>query len=74
MKYASEMGSGAMINIHQSFIKIGSGIQKLLGKDKHTDTQQGEIINILLFFQNKESVLKVAYGHPVLSSTTFGNP
>jgi hypothetical protein len=52
------MGSGATIYIRQSFIKIGSGIQKLLGKDKHTDTQQGEIIGILLFFQNKEIGLK----------------
>jgi hypothetical protein len=30
MKYAFEMGSDAMIYI-QSFIKIGSGIQKLRG-------------------------------------------
>jgi hypothetical protein len=30
MKYAIEMGSGAMIYI-ASFIKIGSGIQKLIG-------------------------------------------
>jgi hypothetical protein len=38
MKYAVEMGSGAMIYI-PSFIKIGSGIQKLLGGDTNTDTQ-----------------------------------
>jgi hypothetical protein len=31
MKYAIEMGSGAMICI-PSFIKIGSGIQKLIGE------------------------------------------
>jgi hypothetical protein len=31
MKYATEMGSGAMIYI-PSFIKIGSGIQKLMGE------------------------------------------
>jgi hypothetical protein len=31
MKYAVEMGSGAMIYI-PSFIKIGSGIQKLIGR------------------------------------------
>jgi hypothetical protein len=37
MKYAVEMGSGAMIYI-QSFIKIGSGIQKLMGGG-FTDTQ-----------------------------------
>jgi hypothetical protein len=30
MKYAVEMGSGGMICI-PSFIKIGSGIQKLMG-------------------------------------------
>jgi hypothetical protein len=30
MKYAVEMGSGAMIYI-SSFIKIGSGIQTLMG-------------------------------------------
>jgi hypothetical protein len=31
MKYAVEMGSGAMIYI-PNFIKIGSGIQKLRGR------------------------------------------
>jgi hypothetical protein len=31
MKYADEMGSGAMIQI-RSFMKIGSGVQKLLGE------------------------------------------
>jgi hypothetical protein len=35
MKYAIEMGSGAMIYI-ASFIKIGSGIQKLVTGDKQT--------------------------------------
>jgi hypothetical protein len=40
MKYAFEMGSGAMIYI-PSFRKIGSGFQKLIGgggyTDRHTD-------------------------------------
>jgi hypothetical protein len=37
MKYATEMGSGAMIFI-PSFIKIGPGIQKLIGEiHRHTD-------------------------------------
>jgi hypothetical protein len=36
--YAVEMGSGAMIYI-PSFIKIGSGIQKLLGGDSQTDSK-----------------------------------
>jgi hypothetical protein len=35
MKYAVEMGSGAMIYI-QSFIKIGSAIQKLIGRETNT--------------------------------------
>jgi hypothetical protein len=37
MKYAVEMGSSAMIHI-PSFIKIGSGAQKLIGRG-HTDTE-----------------------------------
>jgi hypothetical protein len=36
MKYAVEVGSGAMIYI-PSFINTGSGIQKLIGE--YTDTQ-----------------------------------
>jgi hypothetical protein len=58
MKYAVEMGSGAMIYI-PSFIKIGSGIQKLMGGIHiQTHRQQGDLINLLLFFRNKESRLK----------------
>jgi hypothetical protein len=45
------MGLGAMIYV-PSFIKIGSGIQKLIWVDKHR--QQGDLISLLLFFQNKE--------------------
>jgi hypothetical protein len=37
MKYAVEMGSGAMIYI-PSFIKIGSNIQKLTEGEGNTDT------------------------------------
>jgi hypothetical protein len=37
MKYATEMPSGGIIYI-PSLIKIGSGIQKLLVEDTHTDT------------------------------------
>jgi hypothetical protein len=41
MKYAVEMGSGAMI-CTPSFIKTGSGIQKLMGggeeNHRHTDS------------------------------------
>jgi hypothetical protein len=38
MKYAVEMGSDDMIFI-PSFMKIGSGIQKLIGEESHADTQ-----------------------------------
>jgi hypothetical protein len=44
-----------------SFIKIGSGIQKLIGGDththRHTHKEHGVLIGVLLFFQNKESRL-----------------
>jgi hypothetical protein len=55
MKYAVEMGSGAMIYI-PSFIKIGSGIQKLIGR---IHRKHGDLISLLLFLQNKESRLKI---------------
>jgi hypothetical protein len=48
MKYAVEMGSGVMIHI-LSFIKIGSGVQKLIGSTH---------ISLYLLFQNTESKLK----------------
>jgi hypothetical protein len=60
MKYAAEMGSGAMLII-ASFVKIGSAIQKLMGGWGYTyrHRQQGDIISSILFFQNMESRLKV---------------
>jgi hypothetical protein len=41
MKYAVEMGSGAMIYV-PGFIKNGSGIQKLIGGflDRHADSME----------------------------------
>jgi hypothetical protein len=41
MKYAIEMGSGAMIYVPSS-IKIGSGIQKLIRGDSRTHRQHGD--------------------------------
>jgi hypothetical protein len=35
MKYAAEMGSGAMIYM-KMFIKIGSGIQNIMGRGSQT--------------------------------------
>jgi hypothetical protein len=46
---AIEMGSGAMVYI-LSFIKIGSGIQKLMRGDTQTHRQHGDLISLILFF------------------------
>jgi hypothetical protein len=52
------MGSGAVIYI-PSFIQIGSGVQKLVGDgDSQTHRRHGDLICLLLFFQNEESRLK----------------
>jgi hypothetical protein len=52
MKYAVEMGSGAIMYI-PSFIKIDSGIQKLIGRiHRHS-------MEIASSFQNKESRQKI---------------
>jgi hypothetical protein len=58
VKYAVEMGSGAVIYI-PSFIKIGSGILKLMRGDSQTHRQHEDRISLLSFFQNKESMLKI---------------
>jgi hypothetical protein len=47
------MGSGAVIYV-PSFIKIGSGVQTLLGGGgvhKHTHGQQRDLISLLNFFK-----------------------
>jgi hypothetical protein len=49
-----EMVPGAIIYI-PSFMKIGSGIQKLI---RGIHRQHGDLINLLLFFQIKENRLK----------------
>jgi hypothetical protein len=43
-----------------SFIEIGSGNQKLMegGGNSQTHRQHGDLISLLLFFQNKERRLK----------------
>jgi hypothetical protein len=55
MKYAVEMGTGAMIYI-PSFMNTGPDIQKLLREIRtHTHRQQGDIISILTFFEGKQT-------------------
>jgi hypothetical protein len=56
MKYTIEMGSGAMIYI-PSFIKIGSRLNR---GDTEIHKQDGDRISPLLFFPNKESMLKIS--------------
>jgi hypothetical protein len=57
MKNAAEMGSGDMIYT-PNFIKIGSGIQKLIVRDIQTHRQHSDLKNLLLFLRNKESTLQ----------------
>jgi hypothetical protein len=53
MKYAVEMGPGAVIYI-PSFVKIGYGIRTLMGRgDSETHRQHGDRISLLSVFQNK---------------------
>jgi hypothetical protein len=59
MKYAVEIGSGAMMYV-PSFIKTGSGIQKLMGRIHiQTHRQHGDLISLLLFSQNRGNRLKI---------------
>jgi hypothetical protein len=55
MNGAAETSSGAIIYI-PGFLKNGSGVRKLIGRD--TQTQKSGLISLLTFFQNKESRLK----------------
>jgi hypothetical protein len=57
MKYAVQMVSGAMIYI-PCFIKIGSGIQKLIWGYTQAYRQYDDLIILILFSQNKENGLK----------------
>jgi hypothetical protein len=49
---AVEMDSGAVIYV-PNFIKIGSGVHKLIGGGihKHTRAQQRDLIRLLYFFK-----------------------
>jgi hypothetical protein len=60
MKYAVEIGSGAMIYI-VSFRNIDAGIQKLIGGETETHRQQCDLISLLLYFFIYERGLKMGY-------------
>jgi hypothetical protein len=49
MKCAVSMSSGAIIYI-PSIIKIGLGIQNLIGEDGQKHRQHGDFISILVYF------------------------
>jgi hypothetical protein len=68
MKYAVEMGSGAMIYV-PSFIKIGSGIRKLIGGDTQACRQHGERISLLFFLK----IRKVDQKWKASQYSYFGN-
>jgi hypothetical protein len=57
MKYDIEVDSGAMIYV-PSFIKNGSGIQRLIGGYIYIHIRYVDRISLLLFHQNKGSRLK----------------
>jgi hypothetical protein len=49
------MGSGAVIYV-PSFIKIGSGVQKLMGGiHRHTHGQQRDLLSLLNFFKIRKN-------------------
>jgi hypothetical protein len=54
VKYAFEMGSGALIS-KPNFIKIVSVIQKLTWGDTQTDTpEHGDLVSLLYVFKIRE--------------------
>jgi hypothetical protein len=77
MMYAVGMASCGMIYL-PSFTKIGSGIQKLMGGggDTQRHRQQGDLISLPLFFENKESRLKRKKYIPLTGNRTrfLGRP
>jgi hypothetical protein len=53
--YTAEMGSGAVIYL-PSFIKIGSGVQKLIGGiHRHTHSQQRDLTSLLHLFKIRKA-------------------
>jgi hypothetical protein len=56
VSYVVKMELGTMLQL-PSFIKFGSGIQKLIGGihiQTHTNKPEGDFINLLYFFKIRE--------------------
>jgi hypothetical protein len=51
------MASDGMIYT-PSFMKTGIGVQRLLGEDTHVDTQQGDLISLLLLLSKQGKYAK----------------
>jgi hypothetical protein len=68
MNYAIEMDSVAIIYIPH-FIKIGSGIQKLMGG--YTGTKTARNASLILFLQNKESRLVTRTRRDIMLKAQF---
>jgi hypothetical protein len=64
------MGSHAMICI-PSFINIGSVFQKLIRVYRDAQTE-GDLMSILLFFRNKESMLNILHTDEQLKKVISG--
>jgi hypothetical protein len=70
LKYAIEMGSGAMIYLPR-FIKIGSAIQKLIGGCKQTHRQHGDRISLFPFLQNNNRPKNGHYSLSIQFNTNY---
>jgi hypothetical protein len=68
MTFTAEIGSGATIYIH-SFVKIVQAFKCWCGADSQTQTQLGYLRSLILFLQNKKSLLKIYIMH-ILSHKT----
>jgi hypothetical protein len=61
VKYAVKMGSGGTIYVLY-FIKIDSGIQKLIWRDSPAHRQY-DLISLLSFYENRKCMLKSESRH-----------
>lgn len=72
--YAVEIELSAMIKVRvPGFIQICLGFRKLMRRthtDTHTHTQEGDLIRLLPFFQNKENMLINTLHHKCLMNNS----
>jgi hypothetical protein len=63
MKYTFELGSGAMIctTFHKYWFRHSKLNRGDSQAHRHTGTQHGDSINLILIFQSKESRLEITF-------------